>query len=284
MGEKTFSDSPNHRITDSILMSLHQTEAIVLKTTDFLEYDKLVTLYTRKLGKVRAVAKGVRKPTSKLAASLGLFAELKITLFGKRPRELYRLTQTEIIRFHHRLREDVDRLTYSSLFIELLNRASGENEPDPELYQFCSEYLTGLEKKVEVGSFTLIYLIKLFQITGFAPYLSGCVVCRKLVPTQKKTNFHFNFHKGGIVCSNCLSKIPNPGQRIKGKPVQSLSPISIGSIQFYQTALSEPISRLAELTIDRKQGKVLLELLLNHIAYHLEGSLKSQKFYQTIYR
>jgi DNA repair protein RecO (recombination protein O) len=255
-------------------MSLHQTEAIVLKTTDFLEYDKLVTFYTRKLGKVRAVVKGVRKPTSKLAASLGLFAELNLTLFGKRPRELYRVTQTEIISFHYRLREDVDRLTYSSLLIELLNRATGENEPDPELYEFCTGYLTGLEKKVELGSFTLIYLIKLLQITGFAPYLSGCVVCRKPIPNHnKKATFHFNFHKGGIVCSSCQNKA------VKTRIARPISPISIDSIQFYQSAIYEPVSRSAELTIDRKQGKILLELLLNHIAYHLEGSLKSQKFY-----
>ncbi|MFB3896179.1 MAG: DNA repair protein RecO [bacterium] len=263
-------------------MSLHQTEAIVLKTTEFLEYDKLVTFYTRKLGKVRAVVKGVRKPTSKLAASLGLFTELNLTLFGKRPRELYRVTQTEIMRFHHRLREDVTRLTYGSLFIELLNRATGENEPDPELYQFCSGYLTGLEKKVELGSFTLIYLIKLLQITGFAPYLSGCVVCRKPIPKQKNTPVQFNFHKGGIVCSVCQTKGSYPARKTLKKQTHYISSVPIGSIQFYQSALIEPITQIAGLTIDRKQGKILLELLLNHIAYHLEGNLKSQKFYRTI--
>lgn len=263
-------------------MSIHQTEAIVLKTTDFLEYDKLITFYTQKLGKIRAVVKGVRKPTSKLAASLGLFTELNLTLFGKRPRELYRVTQTDIIRFHHRLREDVTRLTYTSLFIELLNRATGENEPDPELYQFCAEYLTGLEKKVELGSFTLIYLIKLLQFTGFAPYLSGCVVCRKPIPKQKKTPVQFNFHKGGIVCSVCQTKGSHLVRKLPEKASRYLSSIPIGSIQFYQTALIEPVSQIAELTIDRKQGKILLELLLNHIAYHLEGNLNSQKFYRTI--
>lgn len=258
-------------------MSLHQTEAIVLKTADFQEYDKVVTLYTQKLGKVRAVVKGVRKPTSKLAASLGLFTHLNISLFGKRPRELYRLTQTDIIRFHHRLREDVHRLTYGSLFIELLNRATGDNEPDPELFEFCSGYLNGIEKQTDLGSFTLIYLIKLLQITGFSPYLSGCVVCHKPIPTERrKAPVLFSFHKGGVICSACQNKTD------KKRNAQALHPISIGGIQFYQQGLTQPISRAAGLRIDRRQGKMLLDLLLNHITYHLEGSLKTQKFYKTI--
>jgi len=251
-------------------MSIHQTEAIVLKTTDFLEYDKLVTLYTQKLGKVRAVVKGVRKPTSKLAASLGLFTHLKITLFGKRPRELYRLTQTEIISFHHRLREDVDHLAYGSLFIELLNRATGENEPEPELFSLATSYLTGVEKKVDLVSYTLIYLIKLLQFVGFAPYLTGCIICKN--PKSEIRNPKYNVQKGGLVCSECQGK----GVR----HTASFHPVSGGCIQFYQQGLTQPLSQASRLKLDPKQAKALFDLLLNHIAYHLEGNLKSQKFYR----
>lgn len=255
-------------------MSIHQTEAIIINSFDFKESDKLVTLYTQKLGKVRAIVKGVRKPTSKLAASLGLFTHLKVTLFGKRPKELYRLTQTEIIHFHHRLREDVNRLAYTSLFIELLNRATGENEPETELFTLTSNYLNGIEKKVDLLSYTLIHLIKLLQITGFAPWLTSCVVCRKTLPQQgKKAQFMVSVHKGGLVCSECQNK------KSRGRGTSTLQSISFGSILFYRQGLRQPLSRVPQLKIDRKQGEALLDLLLNHIAYHLEGTLKSQKFY-----
>jgi DNA repair protein RecO (recombination protein O) len=263
-------------------MSLHQTEAIVLKTTDFLEYDKLVTLYTQKLGKVRAVVKGARKPTSKLAASLGLFTHLKVTLFGKRPRELYRLTQAENISFHHRLREDMVELAYGSLFIELLNRATGENEPESELFDLCIQYLNGSDPSHNLGdpsprlcegSYTLVYLIKLLQFVGFAPYLTGCVVCKKSISRQKKEQtVWFSRKKGGLLCSQCQ------GKRVRH--AWSLEPISVGCIQFYQQGLLQPVALATQLKIDRKQGEMLFNLLLNHIAYHLEGNLKSQKFYR----
>ncbi|MCX7918738.1 MAG: DNA repair protein RecO [bacterium] len=256
-------------------MSLHRTEAIVIRVVDFLEYDKLVTLYTQKLGKVRAVVKSARKPTSKLAPSLSLFAHLKITLFGKRPKELYRLTQTEIVSFHQRLREEVERLTYSALFIELLNRATGENEPDAELFELCVNYLNGIEKKVDLHSYTLIHLIKLLQIVGFAPWLTGCLVCRTTVSDKKtEQNWMYSVNRGGLVCSACRKK---KGGKNDGT---SLQPISRGAIYFYQQVLRFGFPRVIQLKIDRKQGRPLFDLLLNHIAYHLEGQLKSQKFYR----
>lgn len=252
-------------------MSLHQTEAIVINSIDFLEYDKLITLYTRQMGKVRAVVKGARKPTSKLAASIELFTHLNVTLFGKRPRELYRLTQTEIIQFHHRLRDNVDRLSYASLFIELLNRTAGENEPEPELFELSIHFLTEIETNPELISTSLIYLIKLLQIAGFAPHLAGCVVCKKPVSYQKKLQpVLFSVEKGGLVCSQC---------RAHGKPSALFHPISIGCLEFHHHGLVQSLPQATKLTIDRKQGKMLLDLLLNHIEYHLEGNLKSQKFF-----
>jgi DNA repair protein RecO (recombination protein O) len=98
---------------------LYRTEAIVIKRSDFFEADRLLTLYTPKLGKIRAIAKGVRKPTSRKSGHVELFTHSQLLI--AKGRNLDIVTQAETVHAFRSLREDLLRTTYAFYGAELLD-------------------------------------------------------------------------------------------------------------------------------------------------------------------
>ncbi|MEI2700125.1 MAG: DNA repair protein RecO [Microthrixaceae bacterium] len=127
-------------------MSLYRDTAIVLRTHKLGEADRVVVLYTRAHGKVRGVAKGVRRTTSKFGSRLEPGSHIQVQLHEGRG-ELDIVTQAETVIPYHRTREDLSRLSRASSLLEAVEQVTQDREPTPRLFDMLAGGLGVIEER-----------------------------------------------------------------------------------------------------------------------------------------
>ena len=181
-----------------IHLSLHKVKAVVIKTMEFKENDKLVWLYSDKLGKVTAIAKGARKSKSKfLSLTLPLCYGDFVLFKGK---NLYNFQEGKIVNSFQGLLENLDKLTYSSYICELIDICVEEGEINENLFKsflICMYLLNtdALNYEILIRSFEL----KILKETGYGLNLDICTKCRKKIAVA---NYISLSHYGGV-CDEC---------------------------------------------------------------------------------
>lgn len=181
-----------------IPLSLEKTKAVVIKSQDYKENDKLVWLYTEEFGKVTAIARGAKKSKSRLfALTLPLCYADYVLFKGK---SLFNLQEGKIENSFQGLLSNLDKLTYSSYICELMDICLEDGENNKQLYK---EFITclyllntdALDYEMLIRSFEL----KLLKATGYGLNLDHCVSCRKKITVA---NYISLSHFGGV-CDNC---------------------------------------------------------------------------------
>lgn len=171
---------------------------MVLRTTKLGEADRIITLCTEEHGKVRAVAKGVRKSGSRFGARLEPLAEIQVQL--SRGRNLDILTQVETVASHHELREDLGALAHASCMAEAVDIVMPDREPQPQITLLLTRALNTLAadpRPVVAAAF----LWKLLALEGFEPLLDHCARCGNGEVVRRG----FSPGEGGVICENCIS-------------------------------------------------------------------------------
>ncbi len=181
-----------------INLSVVETKAVIIKTQDFKENDKLVWFYTEKLGKITAVVRGAKKSKSKfLALTLPLCYGEYMLYKGK---NLYTLQEGKIINSFQGLLSNLYKLTYSSYLCELIDIACVDNEVNVELFRnlVTTLYLLNtdaLDYELLIRSFEL----KLLKNTGYNLILDNCSICRKKISSSNYISLSYY----GGVCDEC---------------------------------------------------------------------------------
>jgi DNA repair protein RecO (recombination protein O) len=157
-------------------VTLYRAEGVVLRTHKLGEADRIIVLLTLGRGKVRAVAKGVRKTKSRFGGRLEPPNRASLLLYEGR--ELDVITQAETVEHYPALREDLDRLTDAIAIVEVVDQVTQEGEPNPSLYRM----LTGALRTLAAGGERSPLLVaafywKLLALEGVAPVLDDCVRC-----------------------------------------------------------------------------------------------------------
>jgi DNA repair protein RecO (recombination protein O) len=174
---------------------LYRDECVVLKTIKLGEADRIVTVYTRLHGKVRAVAKGVRRTKSRFGGRLEPFTHLDLMLY--RGRELDTVTQVHVLEPFRVLREDLARLTGAAAIAELIDKVAPDNERSQPLYALLLDGLRALAARPPA---TVIpaFMVKVLSLSGYHPQLSACAAC------GATSGFGgFSAASGGAVCEDC---------------------------------------------------------------------------------
>jgi len=146
-----------------------RVEAVVLRHSDFGEADRLLTLYTRELGKVRGIAKGARKVLSRKAGHLEPFTRVNMLL--ARGRSFYIVTQAETVDAHLALREDLIAIGYASYVVELLDRFTYDGDENRALYRLLADTLRRLNRAPDPRLAIRYYEIRLLDYLGYRPEL-----------------------------------------------------------------------------------------------------------------
>ncbi|MDE0604129.1 MAG: DNA repair protein RecO [bacterium] len=182
-------------------MSLYRDQGIVLRTYKLGEADRIVVFCTRGNGKVRAVAKGVRKTRSRFGGRLEPTSHVQVQLHRGRS-ELDIVTQTETVGQFREVREDLGRLGKAMAMLEAVDRVGVDRESDGALYRM----LLGGLRALDAGDSALVvpaFYLKLLVHDGVGPEVGACASCGADGDLSA-----FDYGSGGALCRNCRRGTP----------------------------------------------------------------------------
>ena len=182
-----------------------RVEAVVLRHSDYGEADRLLTLYTRQLGKARAIAKGARKIASRKAGHIEPFTHVKLQL--AKGRDMLILTQADTVDAYQPLREDLILTSHASYVMELLDRFTYEDETENSaIFRLLTDTLSRLASKSDPWLVIRYYEMRLLDHLGFRPQLFKCANCGREIKAEEQ---YFSFGAGGVICPRCGQGLPH---------------------------------------------------------------------------
>lgn len=183
---------------------------IILNKRDVGETDRIYTIYTLEGGKIRSLAKGVRKAEAKLAASLENITMADITIV--RTRGLGKITGSIVEQNFSCLKRDCDALMEIFLSLSIFDKLVDYENPDPEVFLLLKNYLSAVDflAKDEINEkyflLRLGFLVKLLDLLGYSIEVNTCVSCRELL---SENALSFSASHGGVLCANCAKENPS---------------------------------------------------------------------------
>ena len=230
-------------------MALYKEQGIVLRTMRLGEADRIVTILTQGTGKIRAVAKGIRKTRSKFGARLEPFTHVDLLLY--KGRELDIITQAEIITSFREIRADYSRFAAGEMILEAADRAIEDRERNTRMFMLL---LGAIRRLVDDGSEPGIvadaFLLRLTSLSGFRPALTACAECGK--PDVSR----FSIQQGGMVCEDCRT-----GGTLR---------VGEGTVPYLTALLDDSSTSVNEAA--RKEGSNIVRAYLE---YHLNRPLRA---------
>lgn len=219
----------------------------------------MVSFYTRERGLVEAVAQGIGKPGSSLAPAVELFTLSK--LFFAEGRGADRLTQARVIEPFYPLRRDMTRYGYAAVACELIMRTTEAGQRVPGLFEMLVNYLHAMEETASPRVLSWAFELAYLEMSGLAPVLDRCLQCGREGPGGVYVASH-----GGVVCHDCAP------------PAGSAPFVSPGTARTLQAMRSFDLDHLNRLRVTDASRQEIGRLLADHIRYHLDVSLRSEKF------
>ena len=169
-------------------MSLHSTEAFVLRTYSLAEADKICMFLTKDLGKVRGVAHGARKIKSRFGSALEPFTEVALTYYQKEGRELMSISTCDILRSHfHQGARDVQTASAFSYMSELLIEFLPDQDPNEKLYRLVGAVLEAIDQGKDLDLVLRYFEVWTLRLAGFFPDTATCSICGEAVAADQTT-------------------------------------------------------------------------------------------------
>ena len=235
--------------------SLYRDEGVVLRTQKLGEADRIVTVLTRRHGKVRAVAKGVRRTKSKFGSRLEPFSHVDLQFYTGRNLDI--INQAESIRpYGQGIAGDYPAYTAGTAVLETADRLTAEEkEPSLRLFLLVIGALRALSERTHPAGLVLdAFLLRAMSVAGWEPALGGCARCGEEGPHR-----HFSVPAGGTVCPSC-------------RPTGSAMPSPV-TVELMEALLSGNWERVdASQGINRRESSGLVAAMLQ---WHLERGLRS---------
>jgi DNA repair protein RecO (recombination protein O) len=242
-----------------------RADAVVLKHTDYGEADRMLTLYTRERGKVRALAKGVRKTRSRKAGHLEPFTRASLQLATGR--HWYVVSQAEARETHNELRESLDAIGHASYVVELVDRFTYEEEQNEPLFRLLAQTLVRLNNDDPPDLVVRYYEIRLLDYLGFRPELTHCVVSGEEIRPEDQ---YFSASLGGAVA-------PQHGRGLSGA-----TPVSMEALKYMRHFQRSSYQDTLRAVISPQVKKELEVLMQYYLTYLLERGLNTPGFMRQV--
>ena len=203
-------------------MPLVKTSAIVLHSRKWGDADRIVTFFTLRLGKLRAVARGARRLKSRLGGMVEPFTLCQLDLFEKPGDSLYRISHVAIDEPFAKFREDLSLMAAAGRMVNVVGAVTAEGDAEPRVFQMLEQGLRSLLNSRDAIWTTILFQIRLLGLSGFRPQTDHCAACGH---THRNLP-QFSPLAGGLVCERCASQQPF-----------RCTALSRGSVAFLQQAL-----------------------------------------------
>ena len=241
-------------------MALYRTDAIVLRTRNFGEADRVVVLFSEKHGKFEAIVKGARRQRSRFVGNTLAFNYIHAMLLtGK---NLDTLSQAELVHSFSKLHEDLIKFAYASFWVELVDGFIPERQEAKEIFKFLLAAFIVLEKTAEPVILNLAFQIRLLNYLGYQPQIDHCTGCGRILEEPVS----FSAEAGGAVCSLC------------GDKYRDLVKIDISDLQTFERLGEIDLREVSSFLLPPEKAKTIQRMLRNFVETRLEHPLKSQVF------
>lgn len=242
-----------------------RAEGIVLKHIDYGEADRMLTVYTRQRGKVRALAKGVRKVRSRMGGHLEPFTRVSLQLATGR--HWYVISQAEAKDTYAALRDNLEGMGYASYVVELLDKFTYEEEENANLFRLLAKTLERLNRGNDPLVVVRYYEIRLLDLLGFRPELKHCIVSEEMIQPEDQ---YFSAALGGAV---------SPAH---GKNLPGAVPISMRALKYLRHFQRSSFRQAAKAKIPPEIHQELEVLMQYYLTYLLERGLNSPAFLRRV--
>lgn len=243
----------------------YQTEAVVLKKVKLGEADRILTLYTLERGKIEAVARGIRKSTSKMAGHLELLTHSLVTL--ARGRTLDTIIGSQTINGFYDMKNNL-WLTSCGLYVsELINQFNAEHVENRPVFHLFIETLKQLCENNNTRMIIRHFEIQLLELSGYKPQLQVCSICQA---SLKPVVNAFCAGTGGLICPKCMYENP------------ASIPVSVDAVKVLRFLQQNDVSLVKRLKVRAELSDEIHRILSSYIHYILEREVKSSAWLDTL--
>lgn len=244
-----------------------ETEGIVIKQVKAANGRQMLTIFTKKYGKINAGTNISTKGKNKTTLAIKPFTYGKYALYKNG--DFYNVNGAETIKSHYRIGEDVDKYLNAAYILELTDKALQENYPQPKVFNLLEDCLKLLETRTKkYETLSIAYEVKLIKELGVMPELEKCVECG----SRENLTF-FDVKNGGVICQKCAQK-----KMINLEEALNYN-IEISIITILKYFLKNSLHSLANLALEDEKLEKVKKIINEYEKYHLDiGKLKSEEF------
>lgn len=243
---------------------LEKIEGVVIRTQDYQETNKIITIFSGKLGKFSALARGAKKPKSRMAALAQPFIQGEFLVYVNK-KGLSTIQQGDVIQSNRKIREDIKKTAYASYIAELTNKLLDEKEPNAFIYQQFMLTLEWIHEHDKAIIPMLMYELKLYEKAGFAPVVHACVNCGR-----KSIHYKFSIQEGGLLCPACM--------KLDEKAV----PLTETLAKLLYVFLHVGLDRVGQISVSAENEQMYRNLLDQYYDAYGHYQLKSRRFLKQI--
>jgi DNA repair protein RecO (recombination protein O) len=239
-----------------------KTEAVILRSMRYRETSKIVTVFSRKFGKLRGIAKGARGPKSKFGAALEPMTFVSMVLYKHERRELHTISECEIVKLFPRLHADLNKINLGLIVVEFVEATVPEGEPSEAVFALLVEVLNELDLATKnIENVLYFFRLQILDLLGFRPTLHCCIRCRKklvdIAPEEAAVSFEPR--AGGVLCRNCSRLYPT---RIR---------LRFQTVKLLRELLKRDASDVTTIELSDVSKKEMDEALALYARHHLVG-------------
>jgi DNA repair protein RecO (recombination protein O) len=254
-------------------MASIRTEALILRSVDFGESDRILHLLVPDIGRLPVIAKGARRSVRRFSGTLDLFNHVKIQVDVRRPNSLARLDQANLIDPFIAMRTETVRFALGCYLLELFDRLAPERGVRADTQRLFAFALGALrmvsERAPDLRLRTLIEL-RALDALGLRPELSRCVRCGSSASGRGPTGFHVG--EGGVVCDPCSAQL------------QGVSRVHAGTLRALEQGLRLDFERLDRLALSGPMLEEAHQLLTRFQRFHVGVELRSGPYLDRVMR
>jgi DNA repair protein RecO (recombination protein O) len=236
-----------------------KTQALVIKSMDWQDTSRIVTLYTREAGKLKVIARGAKRKSSPYRGMLATLNRIEAVIYVSARRQLQILGEVSLEDAFTPIKKDYDKTGYSFAILELADHFLQEDEGDAVFFDFLIALLEGMGAAADARLVFWYFLLKLCSYLGFRLNLAACPQCGREVGAAGGV---FSFSEGGLVCRRCRGG-EAPGWTLPGAAAAFLDRLQKTHYQ-----------RIGSADFEEPGGFPVTDFLLAYLRHHTGENLE----------